>query len=114
MPTINEAILTLEENISSVDGIDTVMILGMSHPMGPLFLADFIGLDVCLSILVMYDGFNDKKHKPASLLVKMVKNNELGKECNGFYDYTDGTKNKKVSKRFCRYNFSSLIIFSIK
>ena len=79
MPMINEAILTLEENISSVDGIDTVMILGMSHPIGPLFLADFIGLDVCLSILeVMYDGFNDKKYKPANLLVKMVKNNELG------------------------------------
>ena len=102
MPMINEAILTLEENISSVDGIDTVMILGMSHPMGPLFLADFIGLDVCLSILeVMHDGFNDKKYKPANLLVKMVKNNELGvKSGNGFYDYTDGIKNKKVSKRF--------------
>ena len=102
MPMINEAILTLEENISSVDGIDTVMILGMSHPMGPLFLADFIGLDVCLSILnVLYEGFNDVKYKPCSLLEELVKNGKLGvKSGEGFYDYSAGLKNKVVSKRF--------------
>ena len=79
MPMINEAIFTLHENVSDVEGIDTVMILGMSHPMGPLHLADFIGLDVCLSILeVMYEGFNDEKYKPCPLLIEMVKNNNLG------------------------------------
>ncbi len=102
MPMINEAILTLDENISSVDGIDTVMILGMSHPMGPLHLADFIGLDVCLSILeVMYEGFKEEKYKPAKLLVEMVKNKELGvKSGVGFYDYSNGMKDKKTAKRF--------------
>ena len=79
MPMINEAIITLEEGVSGVEEIDTVMILGMSHPMGPLFLADFIGLDVCLSILeVMQDGFNDKKYKPSELLVSLVNEGKLG------------------------------------
>ena len=102
MPMINEAIHTLNEDISSVEGIDTVMILGMSHPMGPLFLADFIGLDVCLSILnVLYEGFNDVKYKPCSLLEELVKNGKLGvKSGEGFYDYSAGLKNKVVSKRF--------------
>ncbi len=102
MPMINEAIHTLNEDISSVEGIDTVMILGMSHPMGPLFLADFIGLDVCLSILnVLYEGFNDVKYKPCSLLEDLVKNGKLGvKSGEGFYDYSEGLKNKVVSKRF--------------
>ena len=102
MPMINEAIHTLNEDISSVEGIDTVMILGMSHPMGPLFLADFIGLDVCLSILnVLYDGFNDVKYKPCSLLEELVKNGKLGvKSGEGFYDYSAGLKNKVVSQRF--------------
>ena len=102
MPMINEAIHTLNEGISSVEGIDTVMILGMSHPMGPLFLADFIGLDVCLSILnVLYEGFNDVKYKPCSLLEELVKNGKLGvKSGEGFYDYSAGLKNKVVSQRF--------------
>ena len=102
MPMINEAIYTLEEKIASVEGIDTVMILGMSHPMGPLHLADFIGLDVCLSILeVMYDGFKDTKYNPSPLLIKMVKNNTLGvKSGIGFYDYSEGIRNKKVAKIF--------------
>lgn len=102
MPMINEAIYTLEENISSVEGIDTVMILGMSHPMGPLHLADFIGLDVCLSILeVMHKGFNDIKYKPSSLLYSMVKDGDLGvKTGKGFYDYSNGIKNKEVSDIF--------------
>jgi len=102
MPMINEAIYTLHENIASVEGIDTVMILGMSHPMGPLHLADFIGLDVCLSILeVMHDGFKEKKYSPCPLLIKMVENGELGvKSGLGFYDYSEGTKNKKTAQRF--------------
>jgi 3-hydroxybutyryl-CoA dehydrogenase len=102
MPMINEAIHTLNENVSSVEGIDTVMILGMSHPMGPLQLADFIGLDVCLSILdVMYKGFSDEKYAPCSLLVEMVKKGNLGvKSGIGFYDYSEGLKNKKVAQQF--------------
>ena len=102
MPMINEAIHTLNENVSSVEGIDTVMILGMSHPMGPLQLADFIGLDVCLSILdVMYKGFSDEKYAPCSLLAEMVKKGNLGvKSGIGFYDYSDGVKNKKVAQQF--------------
>ena len=102
MPMINEAIHTLNENVSDVEGIDTVMILGMSHPMGPLHLADFIGLDVCLSILeVMYDGFKDEKYKACSLLVDMVNNNTLGiKTGQGFYDYSEGPRNKKVAAQF--------------
>jgi 3-hydroxybutyryl-CoA dehydrogenase len=102
MPMINEAIYTLHENVSSVEGIDTVMILGMSHPMGPLHLADFIGLDVCLSILeVMYSGFDDKKYQPCPLLIKMVENGKLGiKSGEGFYNYSDGPRNKKVASQF--------------
>ena len=102
MPMINEAIYTLHEGVSSVEGIDTVMILGMSHPMGPLHLADFIGLDVCLSILeVMHKGFSDAKYAPCPLLVNMVANGKLGvKSGEGFYNYTDGVRNKKVSSQF--------------
>jgi 3-hydroxybutyryl-CoA dehydrogenase len=104
IPMINEAIYTLHENVSSVEGIDTVMILGMSHPMGPLHLADFIGLDVCLSILdVMYKGFEDKKYAPCQLLVEMVEKGNLGvKSGVGFYDYSEGLKSKKVAKQFVR------------
>tara|TARA_B100001248_G_scaffold136848_1_gene102769 strand:- start:10439 stop:11329 length:891 start_codon:yes stop_codon:yes gene_type:complete len=102
MPMINEAIHTLHEDISSVEGIDTVMMLGMSHPMGPLHLADFIGLDVCLSILeVMHEGFNDIKYMPSPLLRSMVDNGNLGvKTGKGFYDYSEGIRNKKVSDIF--------------
>ena len=104
MPMINEAIHTLKENVSGVEEIDTVMILGMSHPMGPLHLADFIGLDVCLSILeVMYNGFENDKYKPCSLLVDMVNNGSLGiKSGKGFYDYSEGPRNKKISPEFIR------------
>lgn len=102
MPMINEAIYSLHENVSSVEGIDTVMILGMSHPMGPLHLADFIGLDVCLSILkVMHEGFTDKKYAPCPLLVNMVESGKLGvKSGEGFYNYAEGVKNKKVATQF--------------
>jgi 3-hydroxybutyryl-CoA dehydrogenase len=104
MPMLNEAIYTLDENISSVEGIDTVMILGMSHPMGPLHLADFIGLDVCLSILeVMHASFGGKKYTPCPLLVEMVAAGKLGiKSGAGFYDYSDGPKNKKVAAQFSK------------
>ena len=104
MPMINEAIYSLHEEVSSVEGIDTVMILGMSHPMGPLHLADFIGLDVCLSILqVMHEGFSDKKYTPCPLLVNMVNSGKLGvKSGEGFYNYSDGVKNKKVSGQFLK------------
>ena len=104
MPMINEAIHTLKENVSGVEEIDTVMILGMSHPMGPLHLADFIGLDVCLSILeVMYNGFENDKYKPCSLLVDMVNSGNLGiKSGKGFYDYSEGPRNKKISLEFIR------------
>ena len=104
MPMINEAILTLEENVSGVEEIDTVMILGMSHPMGPLHLADFIGLDVCPSILdVMYKGFNNEKYIASKLLSKMVTDGNLGiKSGKGFYDYSGGPRNKKVSSEFIR------------
>ena len=104
MPMINEAIYTLHENISSVEGIDTVMILGMSHPMGPLHLADFIGLDVCLSILnVMHEGFSEKKYAPCPLLIDMVTSGKLGiKSGEGFYDYSKGAREKEVAKQFKR------------
>ena len=104
MPMINEAIYTLHENISSVEGIDTVMILGMSHPMGPLHLADFIGLDVCLSILeVMNDGFGGKKYTPCPLLVNMVNSGKLGiKSVEGFYNYSQGLNNKRVAAQFAK------------
>ncbi|MAZ55897.1 MAG: 3-hydroxybutyryl-CoA dehydrogenase [Flavobacteriales bacterium] len=102
LPMINEAIHTLSENVSGVEEIDTVMMLGMSHPMGPLQLADFIGLDVCLSILeVLEEGFKNNKYKPNRLLKEMVENGELGvKTKKGFYDYTNGLKDKIVNKRF--------------
>ena len=102
MPMINEAIYTLHEDISSVEGIDTVMMLGMSHPMGPLHLADFIGLDVCLSILeVMHEGFKDVKYKPCPLLCSLVKDGNLGvKSGKGFYDYSNGIRSKQVSDYF--------------
>ena len=104
MPMINEAILTLEEGVSGVEEIDTVMILGMSHPMGPLHLADFIGLDVCLSILeVMHEGFKNPKYAPSKTLINMVNEGKLGiKSGEGFYDYSDGPKNKKISSQFKR------------
>ena len=104
MPMINEAIYTLHEGVSSVEGIDTVMILGMSHPMGPLHLADFIGLDVCLSILeVMHEGFGGKKYIPCPLLSKMVEEGKLGiKSAEGFYDYTNGPRDKKVANQFAK------------
>jgi 3-hydroxybutyryl-CoA dehydrogenase len=104
MPMINEAIFTLHENVSGVEEIDTVMILGMSHPMGPLHLADFIGLDVCLSILeVMHDGFSNDKYKACSLLVEMVNNGNLGiKSGKGFYDYSEGPRNKRIASEFIR------------
>tara|TARA_B100000963_G_scaffold14490_2_gene11124 strand:+ start:3296 stop:4186 length:891 start_codon:yes stop_codon:yes gene_type:complete len=104
MPMINEAINTLHEGVAKVEEIDTVMMLGMAHPMGPLHLADFIGLDVCLSILeVMYDGFGNQKYAPCPLLVNMVTAGKLGvKSSEGFYDYSEGTKNKKLSAQFSR------------
>lgn len=96
MPMINEAIYTLWEGVAGVDEIDTVMMLGMAHPMGPLHLADFIGLDVCLSILrVMQDGFGLDKYAPCPLLVNMVAAGRLGKKSGeGFYKYTPGSKEK--------------------
>ncbi len=89
MPMINEAIFALMENVASAEDIDTVMKLGMSHPMGPLTLADFIGLDVCLSIMeVLYEGFNDSKYRPCPLLKKMVAANKLGRKTGeGFFKY---------------------------
>ncbi len=89
MPMINEAIYTLYENVASAEHIDTVMKLGMAHPMGPLTLADFIGLDVCLAIMnVLYEGFNDSKYRPCPLLKKMVAANKLGRKTGeGFFKY---------------------------
>jgi len=102
MPMINEAIETLFHKVAGVREIDTVMKLGMAHPMGPLQLADFIGLDVCLSILnVMYDGFKNPKYAPCPLLVNMVTARKLGvKSGEGFYDYSESRKAEKVSKQF--------------
>ena len=104
MPMINEAIITLYEGVAGVEEIDTVMMLGMAHPMGPLHLADFIGLDVCLSILeVMHDGFGNPKYAPCPLLVNMVTAGKLGvKSGEGFYDYSEGPRNKKLSAQFSR------------
>ena len=102
MPMINEAIYSLYEGIAGVSAIDTVMKLGMSHPMGPLQLADFIGLDVCYSILkVLQDGFGNPKYAPCPLLVNMVTAGKLGvKSGEGFYKYTPGSKELVVSERF--------------
>ncbi|TYP98739.1 3-hydroxybutyryl-CoA dehydrogenase [Tenacibaculum adriaticum] len=102
MPMINESIETLYNGVAGVAEIDTVMKLGMAHPMGPLQLADFIGLDVCLSILnVMYDGFKNPKYAPCPLLVNMVMAGKLGvKSGEGFYDYSENRKAEKVAKMF--------------
>lgn len=102
MPMINEAIMTLHEGVAGVQEIDTVMKLGMAHPMGPLQLADFIGLDVCLAILrVMQDGFGSPKYAPCPLLVNMVTAGNLGiKSGEGFYKYTKGSKDLVVSPLF--------------
>jgi 3-hydroxybutyryl-CoA dehydrogenase len=102
MPMINESIETLYNGVAGVKEIDTVMMLGMAHPMGPLQLADFIGLDVCLSILnVMYDGFKNPKYAPCPLLVNMVRANKLGvKSGEGFYDYSESRKAEFVAKQF--------------
>jgi len=102
MPMINESIETLYNGVAGVSEIDTVMKLGMAHPMGPLQLADFIGLDVCLSILnVMYDGFKNPKYAPCPLLVNMVMAGKLGiKSGEGFYDYSENRKAEVVAKQF--------------
>jgi 3-hydroxybutyryl-CoA dehydrogenase len=102
MPMINEAIETLYNGVAGVEEIDTVMKLGMAHPMGPLQLADFIGLDVCLSILnVMYKGFRNPKYAPCPLLVNMVTAGKLGvKSGEGFYDYSASGKAEKVAGQF--------------
>ena len=102
MPMLNEAIETLYNGVAGVYEIDTVMKLGMAHPMGPLQLADFIGLDVCLSILnVMYDGFKNPKYAPCPLLVNMVQAGKLGiKSGEGFYDYSETRKAEIISKQF--------------
>ncbi len=102
MPMINEAIITLHEGVAGVEEIDTVMKLGMAHPMGPLQLADFIGLDVCLSILnVLHDGFGNPKYAPCPLLVNMVMAGKKGvKSGEGFYSWTHGTKDLIVSDQF--------------
>lgn len=102
MPMINEAIYTLHEGVAGVEEIDTVMKLGMAHPMGPLQLADFIGLDVCLSILhVLYNGFGNTKYAPCPLLVNMVQAGHRGvKTGSGFYQYKAGSKELVVAERF--------------
>ncbi len=102
MPMINEAIISLFEGVAGVKEIDTIMKLGMAHPMGPLKLADFIGLDVCLSIMkVLHDGFGNSKYAPCPLLVNMVRAGKLGaKSGEGFYDYSEGPKSETVSSQF--------------
>jgi 3-hydroxybutyryl-CoA dehydrogenase len=102
MPMINESIETLYNGVAGVAEIDTVMKLGMAHPMGPLQLADFIGLDVCLSILnVLHDGFKNPKYAPCPLLVNMVMAGKLGvKSGEGFYDYSENRKAEKIAKMF--------------
>ncbi len=104
MPMLNESIETLYNGVAGVEEIDTVMKLGMAHPMGPLQLADFIGLDVCLSILnVMYDGFKNPKYASCPLLVNMVRAGKLGvKSGEGFYDYSESRKAEKVAKQFVK------------
>ncbi len=102
MPMLNESIETLYNGVAGVHEIDTVMKLGMAHPMGPLQLADFIGLDICLSILeVMYDGFKNPKYAPCPLLVNMVRAGKLGvKSGEGFYDYSESKKAERIAKQF--------------
>jgi 3-hydroxybutyryl-CoA dehydrogenase len=102
MPMINEAIFSLYENVAGVEEIDTVMKLGMGHPMGPLQLADFIGLDICHAILmVLFEGFGNSKYAPCPLLTNMVYANKLGvKSGEGFYKYTAGSKELIISERF--------------
>lgn len=102
MPMINEAIESLDQGVADVKNIDGIMKLGMGHPMGPLQLADLIGLDVCKSILeVMHDGLKNPKYRPNKLLIELVKNGKLGiKSGEGFYDYSDSKKAEFVSKRF--------------
>jgi 3-hydroxybutyryl-CoA dehydrogenase len=102
MPMINEAIISLFEGVAGVKEIDTIMKLGMAHPMGPLKLADFIGLDVCLSIMkVLHEGFGNPKYAPCPLLVNMVRAGKLGaKSGEGFYDYSEGPKSETVSTQF--------------
>ncbi len=110
MPMINEAIITLHEGTAGVEEIDTVMKLGMAHPMGPLQLADFIGLDVCLNILkVLQDGYGNPKYAPCPLLVNMVTAGHLGvKSGKGFYDYSGGTKDLVLAERFKKQTNSVL------
>jgi 3-hydroxybutyryl-CoA dehydrogenase len=102
MPMINEAIFCLQQGVGSVESIDTVMKLGMAHPMGPLQLADFIGLDVCLAIMnVLHEGLGDHRYAPSPLLVNMVTSGNLGvKSGEGFYVHTPGSKDLVVSSRF--------------
>jgi 3-hydroxybutyryl-CoA dehydrogenase len=102
MPMINEAIIALQEGVAGVEAIDSIMKLGMAHPMGPLQLADFIGLDTCLSILrVLYNGYGNPKYAPSTLLVNMVQAGKLGvKSGEGFYTYTPGSKELVVSASF--------------
>jgi 3-hydroxybutyryl-CoA dehydrogenase len=102
LPMINEAILSLQEGVATVESIDTIMKAGMAHPMGPLQLADFIGLDVCLSILkVLQEGTGNPKYAPCTLLINMVAAGLLGvKSGKGFYEYTTGSKSLTVNKRF--------------
>ena len=102
LPMINEAIEALNTGVAEVSNIDSIMKIGMGYPMGPLQLADFIGLDVCLSILeVMYEGFKDSKYAPSELLVNMVKSGKLGvKSGEGFYDYSESKKAELVAKQF--------------
>ncbi len=104
MPMINEAIISLHEGVAGVEEIDTVMKLGMAHPMGPLQLADFIGLDVCLSILnVLYEGLGNPKYAPCPLLVNMVTAGKMGvKSGEGFYDYSQGLKAAVLSPQFAK------------
>ena len=104
MPMINEAIYTLYEGVAGVEEIDTVMKLGMAHPMGPLQLADFIGLDVCLAIMrVLHDGFGNPKYAPCPLLVNMVTAGKKGvKSGEGFYSWTHGTKELVVAANFSK------------
>ncbi|MEO9257020.1 MAG: 3-hydroxybutyryl-CoA dehydrogenase [Crocinitomicaceae bacterium] len=104
MPMINEAIISLHEGVAGVDEIDTVMKLGMAHPMGPLQLADFIGLDVCLAIMnVLFDGFGNPKYAPCPLLVNMVMAGKLGvKSGEGFYSWNHGTKDLIVAANFSK------------